>query len=72
MEGQYRLIAFVLYGGGLRVMEALQLRVKDLQFDYRQIVVRGGRGANAVQSPLDSRGAGDRRRDWWKRSLQSG
>jgi integron integrase len=44
MEGQYRLIANVLYGGGLRVMEALQLRVKDLQFDYRQIVVRGGKG----------------------------
>jgi len=44
MEGQYRLIANVLYGGGLRVMEALQLRVKDLQFDYRQIIVRGGKG----------------------------
>jgi len=44
MDGQYRLIANVLYGGGLRVMEALQLRVKDLQFDYRQIIVRGGKG----------------------------
>jgi len=44
MEGQYRLIANVLYRGGLRVMEALQLRVKDLQFDYRQIIVRGGKG----------------------------
>ena len=31
-------------GGGLRVTEALQLRVKDLQFDYRQIIVRSGKG----------------------------
>lgn len=43
-EEQYRLVANVLYGSGLRVMEALQLRVKDLQFDYRQILVRGGKG----------------------------
>ena len=44
MEGQYRLIGNVLYGGGLRIMEGLQLRVKDLQFDYRQIIVRSGKG----------------------------
>ena len=44
MEGQFRLIGNVLYGGGLRIAEGLQLRVKDLQFDYRQIIVRGGKG----------------------------
>ena len=44
MEGQYRLIGNVRYGGGLRIMEGLQLRVKDLQIDYRQIIVRSGKG----------------------------
>jgi integron integrase len=44
LEGRYWLIASILYGGGLRISEALQLRVKDLNFDYRQIVVREGKG----------------------------
>lgn len=44
MQGQAWLIASLLYGGGLRLMESLRLRVKDLQFEYRQIVVRDGKG----------------------------
>lgn len=35
----------LLYGSGLRLMECLQLRVKDLDFDRRQLVVRQGKGA---------------------------
>jgi integron integrase len=38
------LIANLLYGAGLRVQEALRLRVKDLDFGFRQIVVRDGKG----------------------------
>jgi integrase len=38
------LIANLLYGSGLRLIEALRLRVKDLDFGYRQIVVRDGKG----------------------------
>lgn len=38
------LIANLLYGSGLRLAEALRLRVKDLDFGFRQIVVRDGKG----------------------------
>jgi integron integrase len=44
MEGDYALMGVLLYGSGLRLMELLGLRVKDLDFDARQIVVRGGKG----------------------------
>jgi integrase len=44
LNDEYWLIVNVLYGAGLRVREALQLRVKDVQFDYRQLVVRSGKG----------------------------
>lgn len=40
------LIANLLYGSGLRLIEALRLRVKDLDFGFRQIVVRDGKGGN--------------------------
>lgn len=44
LDGQYHLIAQLLYGSGLRLMEALRLRVKDVDFEYSQIVVRDGKG----------------------------
>lgn len=45
MEGLPRLMATVLYGSGLRLMECCTLRVKDLDFQRQQIVVRQGKGA---------------------------
>jgi integron integrase len=36
----------VMYGGGLRVMETMRLRVKDIDFENHQIVVRDGKGEN--------------------------
>ncbi|MFM7514277.1 MAG: tyrosine-type recombinase/integrase [Cyanobium sp.] len=38
------LVAGVLYGGGLRLMEALRFRVHDVDFQRRQITVRQGKG----------------------------
>jgi integron integrase len=40
----YRLIADLVYGGGLRLLEALRLRVKDIDFGYSRIIVRDGKG----------------------------
>jgi integron integrase len=44
LEGQAHLVGQLLYGSGLRLMEALRLRVKDVDFEYSQIVVRDGKG----------------------------
>jgi integron integrase len=44
LEGTKWLITSLLYGAGLRVMECLRLRVKDIDFDYGQIIVREGKG----------------------------
>jgi integron integrase len=45
LQGTPRLMVGLLYGAGLRQIECLSLRVKDLDFAYRQIVVRDGKGA---------------------------
>ncbi len=52
MSGQHWLIASLLYGSGLRLMEALRLRVQDVDFDRRQIVVRLGKGNKDRVVPL--------------------
>lgn len=44
MEGERRLVASLLYGGGLRLMECLQLWVKDVELERREIRVRRGKG----------------------------
>lgn len=45
LTGTHWLIASLLYGSGLRLMEAVRLRVKDVEFARREIVVREGKGA---------------------------
>lgn len=44
MDGTMWLIASLLYGSGLRIMEALRLRIKDVDFAQREILVREGKG----------------------------
>jgi integron integrase len=44
MQGLHQLMARLLYGCGLRLMECLRLRVKDIDFEQSQIIVREGKG----------------------------
>ena len=44
LSGTPRFMAKLLYGGGLRLMKCVRLRVKDLDFAPRQIVVQDGKG----------------------------
>jgi integron integrase len=44
IRGVPRIMAKTLYGSGLRLMECIRLRVKDIDFEHHQIIVRGGKG----------------------------
>ncbi|GEK11736.1 integron integrase [Pseudoalteromonas peptidolytica] len=44
LDKRYYLIAGLMYGSGLRVMEAVQLRVQDIDFDYKSIRIWNGKG----------------------------
>jgi integron integrase len=44
LDGTPRLVAVLLYGSGLRLLEALQLRIKDVDFGRNELVVRDGKG----------------------------
>lgn len=44
MSGTCQLMAKLLYGSGMRLMECVRLRVKDVEFEKNQIVVREGKG----------------------------
>ena len=45
MEGRPKLVAALLYGAGLRLLEGLRLRIQDIEFERKQIIVRSGKGA---------------------------
>jgi integron integrase len=44
MRGTSRIMTKILYGSGLRLMECMRLRVRDIDFEHYQIIVRGGKG----------------------------
>jgi integron integrase len=52
LMGTHKLMAQLLYGSGLRLMECVRLRVKDLDFDYKTITVRDGKGEKDRVTPL--------------------
>lgn len=52
LELPERLCAAIMYGSGLRLLECLALRVKDVDFDRRELVVRNGKGGKDRRVPL--------------------
>jgi integron integrase len=55
LKGDYRLMAELLYGAGLRLMECVRLRVKDVDFGYNRIIVRDGKGLKDRVTMLPAR-----------------
>ena len=52
LGGIHKLMTQLLYGSGLRLMECVRLRVKDIDFDYKTITVRDGKGEKDRITPL--------------------
>ena len=52
LRGTQRLIAILLYGAGLRLLEALRLRAKDVDFARNQVMIRAGKGDKDRATPL--------------------
>jgi len=46
LQGEFQLMASILYGSGMRLSECLNLRIKDIDFDLSEMLVRGGKGDN--------------------------
>jgi site-specific recombinase XerD len=55
LEGTQHMMAALLYGTGMRLMECVRLRVQDVDFHYHQIVVRDGKGQKDRAVPLPRR-----------------
>jgi integron integrase len=52
LTGMKRLMVNLMYGSGMRVMESVRLRIMDLDFEYRNIVIRAGKGKKDRSVPL--------------------
>ena len=52
LSGHHRLACALLYGAGLRLMECLRLRVKDINFERNEIIVRDGKGGKDRRTVL--------------------
>ncbi len=57
-----RLVVSLLYGSGLRILECVSLRIKDVDIERRGITVRGGKGGRDRRVPLAESAVGDVRR----------
>lgn len=58
MDGTYGLMARLLYGTGMRLMECVRLRVKDVDFGRNEILIRDGKGAKDRETMLPAALAG--------------
>ena len=52
MHGKHQLMAGLMYGAGLRLMECVTLRVQDVDFDYNQLIIRNAKGFKDRVAPL--------------------
>ena len=64
LHGPPRLMAILMYGSGLRLLECARLRVKDLDFARRQLIVRAGKGDKDRVTTLPAIIAADLTRHW--------
>ncbi len=55
LHGVHKLMALLMYGSGMRIIEVIRLRVKDIEFALQCITVRDGKGEKDRQVPLPSR-----------------
>jgi integron integrase len=55
LRGTHKLVGELLYGTGMRILEALRLRVKDVDFGRREILIRNGKGAKDRVTMLPDR-----------------
>ena len=55
LDGMHRLMAQLLYGSGLRLLECVRLRVKDIDFAQRQVMIRDGKGGKDRVTMLPDR-----------------
>jgi integron integrase len=70
MSGVYGLMAAMLYGTGMRLMECVRLRVKDVDFERSEILIRDGKGAKDRVTMLPDSVVGDLQAHLkWRRSL---
>lgn len=78
LHGVYRLVGWLLYGGGMRLMEGVTLRVKDVDLERHEVRIRRGKGAKdrvtvlpaALPGPLGSHM--ERMREQHRRDLAAG
>jgi len=52
LNGTHKLMAQLLYGSGLRLMDCLRLRIQDIDFNYKTITVRDGKGEKDRLTPM--------------------
>lgn len=78
LHGDVHTVALLMYGGGLRLMEVLRLRVKDLDLERREINIRRGKGARdritvlAKAAVVPLREKLERNRAQWNQDVRRG
>ena len=62
LNGVYLLMSSLMYGSGMRILECMRLRVKDIEFDFQTISVLDSKGGKSRRVPLPTKCIGDLRK----------